>query len=353
MHLKKATKKIHLWLGLPSSIIVFIVCLSGSLFIFSDEILELSASEISNVTPEQKQISIDAMIDSVKQAFPKHVLMHCINYKDKEKTALFAIANKAAGPSFVYVNPYNGQIIGASDTIKLFSFLGHLHKQLFFGKIGSWIVLVASIIFVIELITGLTLWWPKNKSKKYFKNSLTIKRNTNSLRKIIDLHRVFGLYLIVVLFLLSITGVVLFFLPKYGIEVQKPRQHLVESDDEQQALPLFSIVAELMNKPNVSSVKIELWNVHSSKEIQCIAGTKIGIATFTGKPYLINKYTGDIVKDVEILSVIETRNIFRKLHLGDWWGWFGKLITFLTGVIGAFLAITAPMIWWKKKKRNV
>jgi uncharacterized iron-regulated membrane protein len=326
--------------------------MSGSLFVFADEILELSASKISSVTPEQKQISLNAMIDSVKQAYPKHMLIHCINYKNNEKAALFAVANKASGPSYVYVNPYNGQVIGSTGIIKLFSFLGHLHKQLLFGKFGSWIVLIASVIFIIELISGLIIWWPKNKNKKYFKNSLTIKRNTNSLRKLIDLHRVFGLYFVAVLFLLSVTGVILFFLPKYGIEVQKPGQRIVESSSRQ-AISLDSIISEQMIKPNVTVVKTELWNIHSSQEVQCIAGTKIGVATFTGKPYVINKYTGSVIENAKIVNVIETRNTFRKLHLGDWLGWVGKLITFLTGLCGAFLAITAPMIWWKKQKRNV
>ena len=353
MQIRKTTKKLHLWLGLSSAIIVFTVCLTGSLFVFSDEIINLSARKASKVIPEKEQLTIDEMIDTVKQIFPNHLLLHCINYKDKGKAALFAVANKVSGPFLVFVNPYNGQITGRSGTIKLFSFLGHFHKQLLLGKCGSWIVLIASVIFVLELITGLVMWSPYKKSKKYLKNSLTIKRDTKSLRKVIDLHRVLGLYFIVVLLLLSITGVVLFFLPQYGIEAQKPGLHAAELDTTQQALPLASIISQQMKNPDVTVVKTELWNIDKSNEIQCIAGNKIGVATFTGKPYLINKYTGAIIEDAEILTVIETRNIFRKLHLGDWWGWFGKSITFLTGLIGAFLAITAPIIWWQKKQGKI
>ncbi|MBI9055752.1 MAG: PepSY domain-containing protein [Bacteroidales bacterium] len=353
MQLKKITRKIHLWLGLPSSIIVFIICFTGSLFVFTDEIIDFSAKEISCVAPGNTQISVDSILDSVKKAYQKHILIHCINYKDKEKAALFVIANKVSGPSFVYVNPYNGRIIGSTNIIKFFSFVGHLHKQLMSGKWGAWIVLITSVIFIIELITGLIMWWPKNKNKKYFKNSLTIKRNTKLLRRLIDLHRVFGLYFIVVLLLLSITGVILFFLPKYGIEVQQKDKQSVLLDTTQQVLPLASIVGQQMKKPEVKVVKTELWNIEKSNEVQCIAGSKIGMATYVGKPYLINKFTGEIIEDAEIIEVIETRNVFRKLHLGDWLGWFGKVITFCTGLIGSFLAISAPMIWWKKKRRNV
>ena len=54
MHVQKAIRKLHLWLGLLSSIIVFVVCLTGSLFVFTDEIINFSAKETSNVVPEKE-----------------------------------------------------------------------------------------------------------------------------------------------------------------------------------------------------------------------------------------------------------------------------------------------------------
>ena len=349
MNIRKLIRKIHLWLGLPSSIIVFIICLSGSLFVFSDEIINFANRDISKVIPENQQVPVDNMIETVKKAFPNHILLHCVNHKEKDKAVLFVVANKSTGLCYVYVNPYNGQITGKSKLINFFSFTAHFHKQLLLGKTGSWIILIASIIFVIELITGLIMWWPKNKSKKYFGNSLTIKRNAKFLRKMIDLHRVSGLYFIVVMFLLSVTGVVLFFLPKHGIEAHKHGQQIAISDTTRQALPVEAILDTLMKYPDVEVIKTELWNIDKSPEIQCIAGTKVGVITFTGVPYLFNKYTGQNINDAKIINEIKLRNTFRKLHVGDWLGWFGKIVSFFSSLVGAFLALSGCIIWWRKR----
>jgi uncharacterized iron-regulated membrane protein len=349
MNFKKFNHKLHLWLGIPSAVIVFFTCLSGSLFVFCDEIVNFANRDISTVTPQYRQVSIDAMLKTVKEAFPKYFILQCITYKEKDKAALFAIGSKATGLSYVYVNPYTGQITGESRLICLFSMAAHFHKQLLLKKNGAWVVLIASVIFVIELVTGLIIWWPKNKSKKYLKNSLTIKRNVPSLRRMIDLHRVFGLYFILVMLLLSISGVALFCIPKQGFEAQKHGQPVAKTDSTRQPLPLASIINPLMQNPDVRMVKTELWNMAQSSKIQCIAGTKNGVVTFTGTPYLVDKYTGEKIGDAQILKDIKMRNIFRKLHVGDWLGWFGKLITFVTGLAGAFLAVSGIIIWGKKK----
>jgi uncharacterized iron-regulated membrane protein len=349
MNFKKMNHKLHLWLGLPSAVIVFFICLSGSLFVFCDEIRNFANRDISTVTPQPRQVTVDAMLKTVKESYPKYIIIQCFTYKEKDKAVLFIIGSRETGKSYVYINPYTGQITGESRLVNLFSMTAHFHKQLLLKKAGAWIVLVASVIFIIELITGLVMWWPKKKSKKYFKNSLTIKRNVPSLRRIIDLHRVFGLYFILVMLLLSVSGVTLFCLPKEGIEAQKHGLPVVKTDTTRQPLPFALIISPLMQDPNVKMVKTELWNIDQSSRIQCIAGTKTGIVTFTGTPYLVDKYTGEKFTDTQSLKDLKIRNTFRKLHVGDWLGWFGKLITFFTGLAGAFLAVSGIIIWGKKK----
>ncbi len=349
MNFKRINHKFHIWLGIPTSIIAFFICLSGSLFVFADEIISFTTRNVSTVTPQEQQITIDEMIESVQMAYPNHILMHCVTYKSKEKAALFVVGNKKTGLTYVFVNPYSGKVIGQNRTICLFSKIAHFHKQLLLHKFGAWIILLASLFFLIELITGLVMWYPKKKTKGYLKKSLTIKSNVKPLRRMIDLHRVFGLYFLTVLFLLSATGVVLFFLPHQGIEAQKNDQQSISENITLQALSLNELIRPMMQNPDVSVVKTELWNLKNTQQIQCIAGTKIGIVAFVGTPYLINKYTGVANTNTQQLKELKTRNIFRKLHVGDWLGWFGKVVTFLTGLSGAFLAVSGVIIWGKKR----
>ncbi len=349
MNFKKINHKLHIWIGLPASIIAFFICLSGSLFVFVDEIITFTTRDISNVAPQEHQVTMDEIVETIQKAYPNHIIMHSIIYKAKDKAALVVVGNKKTGMTYVYVNPYTGQIIGQNKTVCFFSKIAHFHKQLLLHKTGAWIILIASLFFVIELITGLIIWWPKNKTRAYFKKSLTIKSDAKPLRRMIDLHRVFGLYFLSILFLLSVTGVVLFFLPHQGIEAQKHNKQSAQINNNRQALKLEELVSPLMQNPDVSVVKTELWNLKKTQQIQCVAGTKIGVVTFTGTPCLIDKYTGEKFTDTPSLQNLKTRNIIRKLHVGDWLGWFGKLVSFLCGLSGSFLAVSGIIIWGKKR----
>lgn len=349
VNVKKTARILHLWLGVPCSIIIFLICISGSMFVFSDEIINFTDRGISRVEPAGNSVSADKMMQTVKEAYPGCILLNCVIYKEREKAALFSVGSRATGMFYVYVNPYTGAITGQSRVIGFFSKIAHFHKQLLLKKYGGWIVLVVSVFFIIELVTGLIMLRPGKRSGKYFANLLKIKCDASFLRRMIDLHRVLGIYFIVVMFLLSVTGVALFFLPKQGIE-SGSHTDIIFDDNKRDPLPLSSIIDPLMKmSPDVAYVKTDLWNIPKTRNIQCIAGSSTGVVTFTGIPYQVDKYTGKIVRDSKFLHDLKMRNVFRKLHVGDWMGLLGKFITFMTGIAGAFLAFSGIIIWLKKR----
>jgi uncharacterized iron-regulated membrane protein len=45
----------------------------------------------------------------------------------------------------------------------------------------------------------------------------------------------------------------------------------------------------------------------------------------------------------------EVENMLMSLHSGKWLGWFGELLTFLSGIIGAYLIVTGVIIWWNRR----
>ena len=63
-----------------------------------------------------------------------------------------------------------------------------------------------TLIFVVMLISGLVLWWPRNKKGK--RKSFTIKWDARWRRKNYDLHRVLGVYVYAIALILALTGLV-------------------------------------------------------------------------------------------------------------------------------------------------
>jgi len=353
MKLKKTARTIHNWLGILSALILFFVCLSGSLFVYSDNILDHFHKKAILVEEQGNTISIDRIIQDLKEEYPNHFLISLIDYKEKTKALKFLIASRQTGLCHVFVNPYNGEIISESKLISFVSLIAHFHKELLLGKIGVWIVRIASIIFLIELISGLILIVPKNKKK--LKNVFTIKKGAPFLRKMFDWHKVLGIYPIAILLLLSLTGIIIAFSPKYGIEAEHKKNHNKENKytsaniETREPIALASLLPKYFNQQDVNEIKVELWNINTAPYYQIITGEKIGVLTYTGNVHIIDKYTGAEQINNTRLHKLNINNIMRKLHVGDWCGALGKAITFLGGLAGAVLALTGCIIWWKKR----
>ena len=69
--LRRFFYELHLWLGLVSGLILFVVCLSGSLYVFRNEARQLAAPEFFNVaTVQEKRLSADEIVAKVEAARP-------------------------------------------------------------------------------------------------------------------------------------------------------------------------------------------------------------------------------------------------------------------------------------------
>ena len=138
----------------------------------------------------------------VHARFPKDSISS-IRFEEKANAAYIFTAKKDRAIS---VNPYTGEIIGVRNTKKDFlKTVLRLHRTLLLGDVGKQIVKWNSLIFLILCISGLVLWWPKQK--RFFKRAATINFKTKN-RKAFnwDLHSVLGFYGLFVLVLISLTG---------------------------------------------------------------------------------------------------------------------------------------------------
>ena len=67
--LRRFFYELHLWLGLVSGLILFVVCLSGSLYVFRNEARQLAAPEFFNVAKvQEKRLSADEIVAKVEAA---------------------------------------------------------------------------------------------------------------------------------------------------------------------------------------------------------------------------------------------------------------------------------------------
>ncbi len=204
MKIKPAFLVIHRWLGLITGLVVFVVAITGCLYVFEEEWREVFQYKYFHVK-EQKEsrLPITQMTEEVQKAFPSEKITS-IRFLEKKDAAFVFITKKEKAIS---VNPYTGQIIGVRNLNRDFmSVVLDIHLHLFMGKkVGKEVVRWNVLIFFILCISGLILWWPKQK--RFLKQAVTIKWKTKNWKRLNwDLHSVLGFYALFVLLIISLTG---------------------------------------------------------------------------------------------------------------------------------------------------
>src|SRR5690606_19744690 len=214
--LRKVNDWLHLWLGLASGIVVFIVSITGCLYAFESEIKDalepwrfVEAQEKAYVPPSQLLDTAMAYMPGVKPTG--------LTYSDREGAAAVGFGTMENGKrSFtaVFMNPYTGEFLQkqqsvGGDEFDFFRFVIDGHRALWLPyEIGRPIVGIGTLIFLVLLITGLIMWWPKKWNRSNKDKSFKIKWSGSLKRVNYDLHNVLGFYSLVLALVLGITGLV-------------------------------------------------------------------------------------------------------------------------------------------------
>src|SRR5690606_9346637 len=92
---RKLFNDIHLWLGLISGIILLLVCLSGTIYVFNTELREMAAPHLYNINQEegQKKKDIAELLSIVETSTRGNVSAVKIPY-DTERSYAFTVRKK-------------------------------------------------------------------------------------------------------------------------------------------------------------------------------------------------------------------------------------------------------------------
>ena len=203
-------RKFHLWVSVPFGIVITITCFTGALLVFEKEITALCVGDITAVTPVGEPLPVSVIADKVDATLPADVDVKGVvvsSLPDEAYKVNLSKPKKAA----VYVNQYTGEVIGKDERLPFFRTVFRLHRWLmdsdpgdgkvFWGKI---IVGASTLAFVVILISGLVIWWPRNR--KMLKNRLHIVVKKGKNRFWHDLHVAGGFYAMLLLLVMALTG---------------------------------------------------------------------------------------------------------------------------------------------------
>lgn len=368
--LRKFINDIHLWMGIGSGIILFIICLTGTVLTFENEIKSVFADE-AIILPKQEVVSIEEMAETL--SVEGEVMRVAID-ADQTKPYKFAVkTNKTdrRGTTFL-ANQYTGTYVKLAPNVLdgFFMTMFKLHRWLLLDiSVGRPIVGVSTIIFLILSISGIVLWFPKRKLKKlkwrHLKSGFKIAWRAKWKRINYDLHVTLGFYTAIFLVIMALTGLFWSFewykdagSAVLGTEVfsgrggePKIKSNISANSNKVDYNTVLKITARelpfkgttIFQIPTDENEVFSIKKLHDKDFLQTatdelkidLDGTVISKQLFSEKPI-----------NVQIAQSIKA------IHIGSIFGWFSKIIYFISCLIATSLPITGVIIWLNKLKKK-
>lgn len=377
--MRKIFRNIHLWLSVPFGILITLICFSGAALVFEKEVMELCHRELYFVKKvEAAPLPMEQLMTKVAATLPDSVSVTGVNISSDPERAYQVTLSEPRRAS-MYVDQYTGEITGKYERAPFFNFMFRMHRWLldsmkqdggiFWGKM---IVGTSTLMFVFVLISGVVVWWPR--TRKALKNSLKIVANKGWRRFWYDLHVAGGMYALVFLLAMALTGLTWSFqwyrtgfYKTFGVEVQpsmghgnaaanstakggkregKPEGREGRGAHRYSPYTNWQQVYEQLAEANPDYKQISVSDGSAS-----VAVPRFGNQRGTDR-YKFNPRNGEITettlyKDLDNSGKI--RGWIYSVHVGSWGGMLTRILTFVAALIGASLPLTGYYLWIRKK----
>lgn len=357
---------IHRYLGLTVGLIFVLLGLTGTVNTFWMELDRWLNPELVISQTQSEFRSLDDILKAVQAVHPNRNGSWELVMPSQESGMLTAIYKKPEEKKnefyaglWVDVNPYTAEVVRSyfwGDTVMTWIF--DLHSTLLLGQTGHNIVGILGLVLMISLGSGLYLWWP---SLGRVRQSFTIKRGASKPRLIFDIHRVAGIYEILILFILAFSGVYLVY-PEYidpmvaiSSDQKNPKDWILTAGSGTNPISLEQAVLTAKQVfPNAEVKRISTpSNAAEIYKVSLRQPSEIFKTSYPETQVWIDPYSGTVLgsNDPESYTMAKTfLSIQWELHSGQAFGLVGRLLVCITGLVLLILYITGFIRWLQKRR---
>jgi uncharacterized iron-regulated membrane protein len=370
--MKKLCSKLHLWLAIPFGIFITVVCLTGALLVFEEEINHLTSPQLYYVEASgEAPMNPKHLAAQVAETLPEDVSVTGITVSDDPQKTWLVSLSKPRHTS-VAVNPYTGEVLGRVERSAFFSKVIALHRFLLNAPrergamtVGKAIVGISVLVLVVVLITGIVMWAPRQL--RALGSRLTISGKHGTRTFLAQLHHAGGMYALIFVLLMVLTGLT------WSFGWYRTAFYAL-FDSNNNATTQVTAAAPHSERgehpqgrggnPNYQHAKHEGEGgnanyQHAQHEGNGNANYQHAQHEGNGAPnYQHAQHEGGRPNVAEITVMHDTdrptttQGWVYWIHTGKWGGIVTKIIYFLACLIGASLPLTGYYLWAVRKKRK-
>ncbi|CAM3413685.1 PepSY-associated TM helix domain-containing protein [Paracidovorax anthurii] len=344
---------LHSWAGIVTGLLLCIVCFSGAVVVFKNEIDLWANPSLAQLPRPDRPAPLDTVLEQLLSRYPG-ATVDAIALPDAVSPAYFAFIREAGAPAAqrtkIALRPDTGAVIGPVDS-QLGQYLRMLHVFLFFGP--RWIVGFLGVAMLVLIATGIVI------HRKILAELFT-QRWGRSLRVVMsDLHKSAGIWGLGFHILIAATGAWLglapLFVQGWAYVAAAPAQPAPKPLARPAPMPsldtLHAAAAQAVPGLRTRYVSLQRW------------GTSAAEAEFTGgiAGHLASNARIGFDAAGTLRQVQDPRNagfwtlvdgLMEPLHFGDFGGLALKWLYFILGMTPAFLSVSGTLIWLDARRQR-
>jgi len=360
-------RRLHLWLALSIGLLFVVAGLSGSIIAFDhaiDESLNPHLLLVKEDEAGKPRLSYDAML-STARAYAAERGLYVSGLQSRrlpESTQMFWMRPLEKGHGWttyeLFIHPVSGEVLGQRTWGEYFtSFVYMFHHTLWLGKTGKLILGYSAIGMLLMLFSGLYVWWPRGQGEKRWQHALTLKKKAGILRRLLDFHRVAGIYGLLTLTVVVFTGIYAVF-PEFFRETAGATAPMRQTPLEQpldKTLTVDEAIARMEQLQPESGFSRIYFGNGNEDWLLTLSTQDDPRADHGYNRVTLHPATGAL-RDQRRWSEASTADRFFgwmfPLHSGEAFGSAGRFIVLLTGLLPTVLMVTGTWRWLRKTRHG-
>lgn len=322
--------KWHVIAGLITLPIMLLLAVTGSIYLFKEDVNNNIYQNIKFVEqPENAQrLSLEEQLSSARLTTKAAIVGVTLS---SEQATAFQIVGKGRVRNDLYVDPYTGGVKGEENQKETLMYLVRkLHGELLLNQAGTLVVELVASWFIVLIITGVYIWWPKKGSG--VAGFFTVRFSIGKRILFRDLHAVVGFWLSAFMLIILAGGMP--WTDVFGSQL-KWVQKQTDTGFPKHWRNAKGLTSQLPNTQVLKTLSLdEVASIAQSNNLDGIISIQFpssaqGVYTITNRSLLlrdqhvihINQYSGDTVKSLQWNDVgilMDLRQVFMRLHQGEY-----------------------------------
>ncbi|WP_174284899.1 PepSY domain-containing protein [Sphingomonas bacterium] len=351
--MRRAWFQVHKWIGLILAILIIPLSLSGAALVWYeplDRVLDPARYAVSG----DMVLAPDAYVAAARTVLAPGERIATLAVPDGHGPVVIAATVAGATPRLgppqrmlVYLDPPTARVlVKAPGNSGIMRTVHILHGSLLVPGVGRTIVGWIGVAMAVSCFTGLWLWWPMSGR---FARGLRWRRHRNTDT---NLHHLFGFWVALPLFMLSLTGAWIAFPSFFAALVGQSGQRggpdrAMQARAQPLATPAQSLATVVAHASAVAPGDLRSiawptdrtpdWTVTLARGGRSPASVKVADDTGTA-------VVAPARRDGGVAQLV------RRLHDGTGMGPVWQAIIFIGGILPAILAVTGIIMWWRARR---